>query len=278
MSGPIPGRSRLSARYAERHLVDSKMTPTEHQRWSGLEMAKVLSSDSLLRHSRLHASPRGLDMAAAGNTRVDVDGATRNMSPRTQPHGDTGILDPTLSGNPAICSSGAEGVRARSSEWLTTVTGLTDPGLDPYPSNLEPTLGNPSENNNWDFEDLVSQTPVWMINHDFDLDALNSVIMADTTNCLPINGQNETGPTNGYSQSAAADAQPIPKEELVRKQWFTFLGPSESGYVTPDPLPEKSHIDEAYRQRLGSQLQQRILTMALPSTDFLVSPYPLAIM
>ena len=231
------------------------MTPTGHHRWTGVVVAKVLFSDSLLRHSRLHSSSRGLDTAVARNASVDVDNATRNMSPRTQPHGDTGILDPTL--------SDAEGVRARSSEWFTTVTGLPDPELDPYPSNVEPTLGNPTENNNWDFEELVSQTPVWMINHDFDLDALNSVIMADTTNCLPI---------NGYIQSAAVDVQPIPKEELVRKQWFTFIGPSESGHVTPDILPEKSHIDEAYRQSLGAQLQQRILTMALPSTDFLVSP------
>ena len=253
-------------------------------------MAKVLSSDSLLRHSRLHSSPRRLETTAAGNTRVDVDNATRNMvsssvpdsdqasfgrvehSQKTQPHKNTGISDSTLSDNSPICPSDAEGIRPRSSEWLTTVTGLPDPELDPYPSNLEHTLGNPSESNNCHLEDLVSQTPVWIINHDFDLDALNSAIMADTTNCLLINGQNEIGPISGYSQSTAGDVQLISKEELVRKQWFTYIGPSESGYVTPDTSPEKAHIDEAYRQRLGAQLQQHILTMALPSTDFLVSP------
>lgn len=177
---------------------------------------------------------------------------------------------------------------AAPSGWLDTVVGLLEqPVSHPHqnPPALNQTTGRPNDHTDWNFG-LVSQTPTWFAQNDFDLDALNSAILASTTSWLPHhdgqitnsnnnstnNNNNTTEPMVCDTQPSAADARPFPKEELVRRRWFTFIGVSEYGYVTPDATaPEITQVDEAYRESLAVKLQQKICTSPLPSTDFLVS-------
>jgi hypothetical protein len=61
------------------------------------------------------------------------------------------------------------------------------------------------------------------------------------------------------------------KEDLVRRQWFTFVEPVDTGDVTPEINTEQTRIDESFREDLHQRLYRLPPSTPLPSTDFLVS-------
>jgi hypothetical protein len=132
---------------------------------------------------------------------------------------------------------------------------------------------------------LNSQIPGWLVGDDFDLGALNSSIIqsATTLDWSHDIASSMTGvsPTNVEDILIESPANVITnrREDLIRRQWFTYLAPGNSGFITPEVLPEPSQVDERYRENLSRQLQPQLQNEPLPSTDFLVSYiYPLRIM
>ena len=110
----------------------------------------------------------------------------------------------------------------------------------------------------------------------FDLDAVNMSLLYATSEYAPAA---ETIPSidivRSTSQaSASIDEYAKGRAIKIQKKWHTFSEISSSGDMTPDLPHEGSFIDESYRKRLAERLQQRVQHGILPSTPFLVSPFP----
>lgn len=115
------------------------------------------------------------------------------------------------------------------------------------------------------------QAPTWLANEDFDLNALNSSVMATMASSFsPLSTRSDIDPLMFAIQQPD---NPITyrKEDQVRQRWFTFTGVHDLGYITPDAIPEQTEVDEKYRENLSQRLQQCVPSESLPSTDFLVS-------
>ncbi|PWY85872.1 hypothetical protein BO94DRAFT_598094 [Aspergillus sclerotioniger CBS 115572] len=113
--------------------------------------------------------------------------------------------------------------------------------------------------------DLAAQVPTWLVTDDFDLEALNASINASANPPeLPLTTLAPTG------NQQTCDALPSTErfEDLVCRRWFTYFETPNTGHVTPD-RSESAYVDERYRQRLTENLQYRVPTDPLPSTDFL---------
>lgn len=123
-----------------------------------------------------------------------------------------------------------------------------------------------------------SQVPGWFVSDDFDLTALNSSIMAPVQDQLPYPGivPEPTPPITVDHTEYTPGAGGEHKEDVVSRHWLTYLATDGSGMNTPD-VPEQTQVDDAYRDSLSRQLQQRVQNEPLPSTDFLVCPYLCAI-
>jgi hypothetical protein len=129
----------------------------------------------------------------------------------------------------------------------------------------------------WVFN-VIPETPAWLAREDFDLDALNSAVMTCANqlllpgdSLLPIDGL----PDQQHAHTLARDA-PMPIEDAVQKEWFTYTGASKSGYITPDVVGGEQiqpEVDETYRANLAVKLQHHLPVPPLPSTDFLVGPF-----
>jgi hypothetical protein len=118
-----------------------------------------------------------------------------------------------------------------------------------------------------------SQVPTWLADEHFDLNALNSSVMASTLGFFsPDYTANET--STDITIQILEESTPERKEDQVRQLWFTYVGTHKSGYITPEATQERVELDEQYRQTLSQRLQQRVPTEPLPSTDFLVSIPP----
>lgn len=115
-----------------------------------------------------------------------------------------------------------------------------------------------------------SQVPTWLADEHFDLNALNSSVMASTLGFFsPDYTANEN--STDITIQILEESTPERKEDQVRQLWFTYVGTHKSGYVTPEGTQEQVELDEHYRQTLSQRLQHRVPTEPLPSTDFLVS-------
>ncbi|OKL61069.1 hypothetical protein UA08_03341 [Talaromyces atroroseus] len=121
------------------------------------------------------------------------------------------------------------------------------------------------------------QIPGWMVSEDFDMSALNAYIPSSgaylDTQIWPMNSGRASQMENNVIIGSPSDMIPQPREEYIRQQWFTFIGPEQSGHITPETPNEPTSVDESYREGLSRELQQRINNEPLPSTDFLWESY-----
>lgn len=85
-------------------------------------------------------------------------------------------------------------------------------------------------------------------------------------------GQYQNEPAGDISRPLVEDILPS-REELVQMHWYTFMGTSPTGHITPETGPEPTRVDEAYRASLAVKLQPHMPFLPLPSTDFLVGSY-----
>lgn len=117
----------------------------------------------------------------------------------------------------------------------------------------------------------------WLTGDDFDLDAVNtSLLQATTGDLLPVVQMPDDDPlTTGASFGPqAADVGSTPCGDAISDKWHTHCGQTSSVNITPDPAIDPNQIDESYRNELADRLQQRVQTGILPSTTFLVRPFP----
>lgn len=124
--------------------------------------------------------------------------------------------------------------------------------------------------NSWDMN--ANQVPGWFVGDDFDLTALNSSIMGPVQDQLPqfpSIGPEPTPPATDDHTDYTPIAVVERKEDVVSRHWLTYLATDRSGLNTPD-VPEQTQVDDAHRESLSRQLQQRVQNEPLPSTDFLV--------
>lgn len=271
----------MSARFAEKPLVDSKNFPFRTSN-SGL----TYGSDSLLRHSRNHSQSAVADGVAGEvqteSTIEDATGAHEHPSStwgqtelceapqfersrenvsvigEIHPNGGDLFLPPTGPiDRPELCDALTAGQSisdARSSDQTSWgVQGADDP------SQWESSLG--------------PQPPGWLINEDFDLDMFNFCILDSASNWRPrADDPVATHPTSDLDQPSA-DPLPSKRQDLVNQHWFTSLTPNTTGSMTPDVEPEGSRVNEEYRESLVRKLQQHLPSFPLPSTDVMVSSW-----
>ncbi len=115
-----------------------------------------------------------------------------------------------------------------------------------------------------------SQVPTWLADEHFNLNALNTSVMASTLSFFsPGYTANEN--STDITTQVPEESHPERLEDQVRPLWFTYVGTYKSGHDTPEAAYEQVELDEQYRQTLSQRLQQRVPTEPLPSTDFLVS-------
>lgn len=123
------------------------------------------------------------------------------------------------------------------------------------------------------------QIPGWLVGDDFDMNALNAQIFPTSISMAPFEWSSDgflpgsvASHVNDVAvQSPKANIITEPRDEYIRRNWFSHLGIDRSGYITPDSMNEPTTVDERYRENLSRELQQRIVNEPLPSTDFLVS-------
>lgn len=134
---------------------------------------------------------------------------------------------------------------------------------------LEGMLQNPSVIQ-WD-TDLDSQVPNWLAGEDFDLNALNSSVLASAINDVPLLVcHDEEAPVWSLSDPPI-NVDEDREEYHTRQHWFSFISAGDTGHATPDVMPERTEVDDQYREGLSRCLQQRVMAEPLPSTEFLVS-------
>ena len=115
-----------------------------------------------------------------------------------------------------------------------------------------------------------TQVPTWLTDENFDLNALNSSVMASTLGIFSPDSTSNEDNTDTITHTLDLSHSEC-KEDQVRQLWFTYVGAHKSGYITPDATQEQVELDEQYRQTLSQRLQQRVPIEPLPSTEFLVS-------
>ncbi|KAH8817296.1 fungal-specific transcription factor domain-containing protein [Xylogone sp. PMI_703] len=189
-------------------------------------------------------------------------------------YGDISIRSPASiqTSTSPMTNSTFPGIGRRS--WYDSVVSV-DSSHGNLQSSMLPTgsfhSGSPTGEDVWDIN-LNQQIPGWLVGDDFDLTALNSVAIPSTYDWhdFPTTLPDLNLPSTDTIQAdfPVNTGQERP-EDVVRCQWFTYLVPEQSGHITPEIIPEKTQVDEQYRESLSKQLQQRVLHEALPSTDFL---------
>ncbi|KAJ5664573.1 hypothetical protein N7507_005304 [Penicillium longicatenatum] len=258
-----------------------------------------VSSDSLLRHSRSHQSPRLPETKAAHNERDDaMQSITHSKNEQISPSNHNYSIEGHESSTPSRQISSIEprcprGFDLRSTSYslanpaqqrttlisnigeLTQthpdrVAGFPTPGSQPNPEEPEAHLDAPSQDESWIFGNENTEIPAWFADDDFDLTALNSEIMTSTAQWLPLGiaSQWHQEPLIKTPGQNTGDMFPC-REDLVQKHWYTFMGTSRTGQITPETGMEPTEVDEAYRASLTVKLQPHIPFLPLPSTDFL---------
>jgi hypothetical protein len=159
---------------------------------------------------------------------------------------------------------------ANSSTWLKPVSGPPQPTAGQQVGSAPPPIVGLNPGSSWAFN-FVPETPAWLAEETFDLDALNTAVMTSANQSL------STEPVNGLVEQ---QIQPLcrdksfPVEDVVQREWFTYTGSSRSDLLTPDISSERTQVDETYRANLEAKLQHHVPIYPLPSTDFLVGHSP----
>ena len=234
--------------------------------------AKGILSDTLLRHSRAHPSYNPTQSGAI--TTPPASNATETFSslgplPSTS---DINSLPPDES-----IYFNFKPAPPRLPAWLETFvdppTEFVDQG--PAPSQeaaFTPQTGvlhNPPSIQ-WD-SDLDAQVPNWLAGDDFDLNALNSSVLASAINDFPFLVCNDDDMSLLPPHEQSMNVDEYHEEYHIRQHWFSFISAGDTGHVTPELMPERTEVDDQYRENLSHCLQERVLSEPLPSTEFLVS-------
>lgn len=121
---------------------------------------------------------------------------------------------------------------------------------------------------------FCSDPSTWLNARDFNLQ-LDSANLDDTFSFSPgrllrdLAGRNEVNIIDDLHHPPTTIISH--KEDLVRRQWFTFVDPVDTGGVTPEIETEQTRIDESFREDLHKRLCRLPPSTPLPSADFLVS-------
>ncbi|KAJ6104883.1 hypothetical protein N7486_003572 [Penicillium sp. IBT 16267x] len=223
-------------------------------------------SDSLLRHSRSHQSPHLADTDATQNIESGA------MHPPL--HCENEQISPSKHDYSIDSHESTSYSFSDPTEQQTTLISNVDELTQTHPDGVAgfPTPGsqsNPTEpdaprysKSRWAME----LWEPWFADEHFDISALNSEIMMSTA-------QWHQEPFTNTPRQATENMISC-REDLVQKHWYTFMGTSQTGQITPDTgmeptLVGPTQVDEAYRASLAVKLQPNIPFLPLPSTDFL---------
>ncbi|KAJ3542812.1 hypothetical protein NM208_g3901 [Fusarium decemcellulare] len=144
-----------------------------------------------------------------------------------------------------------------------------DPGLAIFanPNPASAMMENPY-NGGFQGHTLDFPIPTWFASADLELNTLQPSTLLPSDNWLhgildPLNFEQQD------HQHLALTTTSCRKEDMIRKQWFTFIESSDAGYATPDNGAEETHVDERYREKLYQKLRSRVPDEPLPSAEFL---------
>ena len=209
-------------------------------------------SDSLLRHSRMHTDDVNSSMVTTGQAHgQQVDTSAQTQFPSWLE------TIPDLAENPQLPVSPE----------ATTLTASYNGTLD----SIDGSLGC----------DVFPEAPNWLVDDDFDLNAFNSSVVANTTMGFlpPVSGPVDYDNTLESSMLHAPNGTSECNQDEIRKIWFNYIDTAYNHNTDPitsgSSLHRRAELDDEDRQNLSQRLQPRVPSQPLPSTDFLVSlPLP----
>lgn len=152
-------------------------------------------------------------------------------------------------------------------------------------SNLPPSVWEASADLDFYGLEVNAYEPSWLLDGDFDLDALNHSIFAAGSPWQKRPAPTNTGRDRPYETTDGncdPEAQAIAREstrKAVEMRWYTRPARDASYPHARTKLQDQDQVDEAYRAGLSSRLAPSPPDNTLPSADFLVrySPCPLCI-
>ncbi|KIW19412.1 hypothetical protein PV08_03707 [Exophiala spinifera] len=123
-------------------------------------------------------------------------------------------------------------------------------------------------NMNWNTLPTLSRTPVSLASPKFDLHAINSAIMEAAPTSFHI-GESLLNLENPELRSTDSPKPYSLREQVIRRQWFTYLESDNSQSLHRDKVSEHTQVDARFRDDLSQRLQFQTPYEPLPSTDFL---------